>query len=62
MCSSDLKNLFSKSPLSDVENNETMIMTLARRSTVDHYLGYFRGISIMTREDIESRSFHRQLT
>ena len=56
------KNLFSKSPLSDVENNETMIMTLARRSTVENYLGYFRGINIMAREEIESRCFHGQLT
>ena len=56
------KNLFSKSLLSDVENNETMILTLARLSTVENYLEYFRGIRIMAREEIESRSFYEQLS
>lgn len=55
------KNLFSKSPLSDVKDNETLIMTLARRSTVENYLEYFRGIKIMSREEIESKSFYEQL-
>lgn len=56
------KNLFSNSPFSDVKDNETLIMTLARRSTVENYLEYFRGITIMSREEIESKSFHEQLS
>lgn len=55
------ERLFSKSPLSDVENNEAMILTLASHATVDSYLGYFRGIKIMAREDIEDLNFYNQL-
>lgn len=53
--------LFSESPLSDVQNNETMILTLASHATVDSYLGYFCGIKIMAREDIEDLKFYNQL-